>query len=118
LHGDAVETAFFQGLLTLYLPAALSLSMQEEDGLILFARMRGTLIFDACAGLFDETGLLRSDSRLLGDLVGLKLDGVDCCEKIEVRSCFGARERNSAKSPSFKASPRAARAPPYGAILK
>ena len=85
LHGDAIETAFIQGLLTLYVPAALSLSMQEEDGLILFARMGGTLILEACAGLFDETGLLRSDSRLLGDLVGLKLDGVDCCEKIEVR---------------------------------
>jgi hypothetical protein len=85
VHGDAIETALIQGLVTLYVPAALSLSKQEEDGLILFAKMGGILILEACAGLFDETGLLRSDSRLLGDLVGLKVDGVDCCEKIEIR---------------------------------
>ena len=85
LHGDRIENAFIQGLRTLYVPAALSLSTQEEQGLMFFARTGGTLILEACAGLFDETGLLRSHSRLLDDLVGLKLHGVDCCEQIEIR---------------------------------
>jgi hypothetical protein len=80
-----MENAFIQGLMTLYVPAALSLSKQEEEGLIRFARSGGTLILEACAGLFDETGLLRSHSKLLGDLAGLKLHGVDSYGQTEIR---------------------------------
>jgi hypothetical protein len=64
--------------------------------LILFARRGGTVILEACAGLFDETGSLRSDSKLLGDLVGLKLHGVDCCELIWVGTFCASAPRNAA----------------------
>jgi beta-galactosidase GanA len=84
MHGDRIKDAFSQGLRTLYVPAALSLSTDEEEGLMRFAREGGLLVVEACAGLFDQTGLLQPDSKLFSELAGLKQNGVDCCEQIVI----------------------------------
>jgi hypothetical protein len=79
-----LEHAFAEGLRMLVVPAALSLSPQEEEELTRFTSKGGTLVLEACAGLFDQTGLLRLYSKLLRELAGLKQIGVDRCDSLEI----------------------------------
>jgi beta-galactosidase GanA len=84
VHGDRLEHAFAEGLRMLVVPAALSLSPQEEEELMHFTSNGGTLVLEACAGLFDQAGLLRPHSKLLRELAGLKQIEVDRCDSLEI----------------------------------
>jgi Beta-galactosidase trimerisation domain len=72
LHADRLPGAYASGLRTLYVPAALALSRDEQRGLIDFASLGGTLVLEAATGLFDQSGTIQPESYLMGEIAGLK----------------------------------------------
>jgi hypothetical protein len=54
----------------LYVPAALALSRDEQNGLIEFVNSGGTLVIEAATGLFDQTGTIQTG--LMEEIAGLK----------------------------------------------
>jgi hypothetical protein len=83
IHADRLTQALTKGLRTLYVPVALSISPDEEQALTRFVEEGGTLVVEACTGLFDEHGLLQS-SLLLDKVVGVKARAVDRVDRVEL----------------------------------
>jgi beta-galactosidase GanA len=84
VHADDLVRAIREGLETLYLPAALSISDREEEELASFVEKGGTLVSEACPGLFDERGVLKQSGTLLHRVLGLGQQVVDRAEKVEL----------------------------------
>jgi beta-galactosidase GanA len=84
IHGDQLRDSCGAELKTLYVPAALALSPDELDNLIAFVMGGGTLVVEACTGLFDHTGLLQPRSPLFEEAGGLKNQVVDSLDRLEV----------------------------------
>ena len=79
VHADQINIAIAEGLEVIYLPAALALSTQEQADLKKFVAGGGTLISEACPGLFDDRGVICNDPGFLKDVFGLwdqTVDGV------------------------------------------
>ncbi len=72
LHADHVNDIAKQGVKVLYLPMLLALSKNEIESLYSFVKQGGTLISEACPGLFDEAGTMDNHSYALEKLFGLK----------------------------------------------
>jgi len=70
VHGDRFKEAS-EKLSVLYVPAAFSLSGEETIMLAEFAAGGGTLVLEACAGMYDERGTIRERS-LVHDLFGVE----------------------------------------------
>ena len=83
VHADRLTQALTEGLRTLYVPVALSISPDEEQALTHFVEKGGTLVVEACTGLFDEHGLLRS-SLLLEQALGLNQRAVDQADRVDL----------------------------------
>jgi beta-galactosidase GanA len=83
VHADNLSRAHSEGLRTLYVPVALSVSAEEEQELAHFVGEGGTLIAEACIGLFDDRGLLRS-SLLLDQVIGVKPCAVDRVDQVDL----------------------------------
>lgn len=70
-HQDRVETLYEDGVRTLLLPMPIVLSQRETDALCAFVERGGTVVAEACPGLYDETGKLDERTRALRQLFGL-----------------------------------------------
>jgi beta-galactosidase GanA len=84
VHGDRLCDAYDNGLRMLYVPVALALSYDEQAGLINFIKRGGTLVIEAGTGLFDQTGTIQPESRLLEEIGGLKGQILESHDRIEV----------------------------------
>jgi beta-galactosidase GanA len=84
VHSDDLAQAISDGLKTLYLPVALSISEREEEELAHFVEEGGTLISEACPGLYDERGVLKQSAKLLYRVLGLGQQAVDRTERVEL----------------------------------
>jgi hypothetical protein len=83
VHADVLAQVLAEGLRTLYVPVALSISSDEEQALAHFVEEGGTLVAEACTGLFDEHGLLQS-SLLLDQVIDVKQRAVDRVDRIDL----------------------------------
>jgi beta-galactosidase GanA len=70
VHADRLRGVYATGLRMLYVPAALALSRDEQNGLIEFVNSGGTLVIEAATGLFDQTGTIQTG--LIEEIAGLK----------------------------------------------
>ncbi len=71
VHEDYVDTITDEGVKSLYVPMALSLSERELHALRRFVEAGGTLVGEAATGLYDESGALDQASRALTELFGV-----------------------------------------------
>lgn len=71
-HQDYLEELPDSGLQFLYLPMPLILSEREVEVLVRFVEQGGTLVSEACPGLYRPDGLLEQGSRALKRLFGLE----------------------------------------------
>jgi hypothetical protein len=69
---------------SLYLPVALSISEREEEALAHFVEAGGTLVSEACSGLYDERGVLKQSAKLFYGILGLEQEAVDRTERVEL----------------------------------
>lgn len=72
IHEDYIEHIPDEGLGTIYLPMPLVLSREETDAFAEFVRSGGTLVAEACPGLYDRGGRLDRESTALRELFGLE----------------------------------------------
>jgi beta-galactosidase GanA len=77
IHADQLPEAIAGNLTHLYAPVALALSAEEQHLLRQFVEQGGTLIAEACAGFFDEKGVLRENTNFFRDVFGLSRQAVD-----------------------------------------
>jgi beta-galactosidase GanA len=77
VHADHLSDAIEEGLQVLYVPAAVALSKCELKDLQKFVICGGTLVVEACPGLFDEHGIVREDTSFLQEVFGLSGQEVD-----------------------------------------
>jgi beta-galactosidase GanA len=84
VHADDLAQARGEGLETLFLPFALSISEQEEEVLARFVEKGGTLVSEACPGLYDERGVLKHSAKLLSRVLGLGQQAVERVENVEL----------------------------------
>ena len=82
-HQDNIECLSKSNIKTLYLPMGLILCEKEVDCFVQFVQNGGTLISEACPGLYKQDGLLEQNSKALRTLFGL--DHID----IEAASEWG-----------------------------
>jgi beta-galactosidase GanA len=85
VHADHLNEIQPGELQTLYLPAAISLAEVEMDSLAAFVRNGGTLVSEACPGLFDEHGVIRREQNFLEELFGLSGLELDHQEKVVIK---------------------------------
>ena len=85
VHADQVIESTHEDLDVLYAPVPLALSNKEQDSLSLFVEKGGTLICEACPGLFDEKGILQKQWGFLKNVFGLSKQEVDKAEKVAIR---------------------------------
>ncbi|MCD7907607.1 MAG: beta-galactosidase [Clostridium sp.] len=71
LHEDYIEDLETQGVRFLYLPLPLVLSERETEILARFVEHGGTLVSEACPGLYRPDGLLDQEGSALKRLFGL-----------------------------------------------
>lgn len=71
-HEDYLDDLKTDGIKSLYLPMTTTLSKREILAFIEFVKAGGTIIAEACPGLFDEAALLDQKSYLLKELFGLQ----------------------------------------------
>ena len=71
-HQDDIDTLHESGIKVLYLPMPLVLSENEIARLSAFTENGGTLISEACPGLYHTDGLLRQNQKTLSELFGVK----------------------------------------------
>ena len=71
-HQDTIEELSTSGIQTLYLPMPLVLSSAEVTALHRFVENGGTLVSEACPGLYREDGLLEQRAEALKKLFGLR----------------------------------------------
>ena len=84
VHADHLAGTDPAGLQVLYLPAAVALSDQELAHLAGFVEAGGTLVSEACPGLFDETGVLRGESAFLNLVLGLSGQELDAFDRVDI----------------------------------
>jgi beta-galactosidase GanA len=77
IHADQLSDAIQEGLQALYVPAAVSLSDHELDDLQKFVTCGGSLVAEACPGLFNDHGIVREDTSFLENVFGLTGQEVD-----------------------------------------
>lgn len=97
-HEDQLQTLLSSGVRVLYLPMPLVLDDREADVFERFVENGGTLISEACPGLYDDSGLLEQSGSILKRLFNLahiEIQGikdwgeVECC--MDGRTCFTGR---------------------------
>ena len=71
LHEDQIASLPGSGIKVLYLPMPLVISDEEAEAFAAFVSSGGTLISEACPGLYDETGLLDQNCRIINSLFNL-----------------------------------------------
>lgn len=71
-HENYLEDLKTNGIKTLFLPMPLALSQREISAFLEFVKEGGTIVTEACPGLFDEGALLDQKSTLLKELFGLQ----------------------------------------------
>jgi hypothetical protein len=84
VHADHLKGIDPAELQVLYLPAAVALSDEELVDLAGFVEAGGTLVSEACPGLFDARGVLRREAAFLELVLGLSGQEVDACERVAV----------------------------------
>lgn len=84
IHQDNLKSAMESNLKTLYLPFTLALSSEEREQLEMFQQNGGTLVSEACLGLYDEHGLLDATSSFLERAFGIKDQRIDHVEKEKI----------------------------------
>ncbi len=106
VHQDNLHTAFEEGVRTLMLPMPMTLSAQETDQLEAFIRAGGTVVTEAFAGLYDQTGLLDQRAQALRRLFGLEhveVQGLASDEKAAAvkdgKACFSGSLYRQAANP-------------------
>jgi beta-galactosidase GanA len=67
-HEDQIDSLVQSGIKVLYLPMPLIITPEESRAFIDFIRQGGTLISEACPGLYGETGLLDQRSLMIKEL--------------------------------------------------
>jgi beta-galactosidase GanA len=70
-HEDQLDSLISSDIATLYLPMPLVVSNEEAAVFEAFVTAGGTLISEACPGLYDENGLLDQSGSVLGRLFNL-----------------------------------------------
>ena len=71
-HQDDVDKILESGIKVLYLPMPLVLSDDEAEKFASFVEQGGTLISEACPGLYHTDGLLRQDQSVITRLFGVR----------------------------------------------
>ncbi|MDD4850514.1 MAG: beta-galactosidase [Gemmiger sp.] len=71
-HQDEIDELPTSGIATLYVPMPLVLSAHEAEKMQQFAKAGGTLVCEACPGLYREDGLLEQNATVLKKLFGLR----------------------------------------------
>ena len=71
-HQDDVRMLADSDVAVLYLPMPIVLSDEEIDMLSVFVEQGGTLVSEACPGLYHTDGLLRQDQKKLEALFGVR----------------------------------------------
>jgi beta-galactosidase GanA len=71
-HEDYLEDLKTDGIKNLFLPMTLALSEREISAFKEFVEAGGTIITEACPGMFNEEALLDTKSRLLKELFALQ----------------------------------------------
>ena len=84
VHADHLTAAIDEGLSVLYMPVAFALSVTEQTGLLEFVERGGTLIAEACPGLFDDTGTLQSSWDFLDRVFGLSKQEIDAVDQVDI----------------------------------
>jgi beta-galactosidase GanA len=84
VHTDHLDDIYATGLRMLYVPAALALSRDEQNGLIDFVKLGGRLILEAATGLFDQTGMVQPESHLIEEIAGLKGQILESHDRVEI----------------------------------
>lgn len=72
LHQDYIEDLSYPQIECLYLPMALVLSDREKEYFKRFVQAGGTLVSEACPGLYQPDGLLETEGKVLADIFGLE----------------------------------------------
>lgn len=88
VHADRLGAALDDGLdalHVLYAPAPLALSDGELSVLERFVSGGGTLVVEACPGLFDERGVIGKDRRFMEEVFGLGRPEIDSLGRVAVR---------------------------------
>jgi beta-galactosidase GanA len=85
VHADEFQAGLPQGLQALYAPMAIALSSFELAQLKAFVVGGGTLIAEACPGLFNEKGVLQQSWDWLEELFGVSKQEVDHVETVQIR---------------------------------
>ncbi len=98
VHADQLPGILKEGLQVLYLPAAVALSDVELAGLRSFVLGGGTLVAEACPGLFDERGILREDASFLKEVFGLAVQEVDHQSVVRVQYLPGMEAAQQASA--------------------
>ncbi len=70
-HQDDAATLYEDGIRTLLLPSPMTFSAAEMDALEAFAAKGGTIVSEACPGLYDGHGVLERQGSALKRLFGL-----------------------------------------------
>ena len=81
-HQDYIDELPGSGIQTLYLPMPLVLSAHEVEVLGRFVRVGGTLVSEACPGLYREDGLLEQNSAALYELFRLRHVGIEASPEL------------------------------------
>jgi len=96
VHADEFQNTPPLNLQVLYAPVPLALSALEQAQLRKFVHEGGTLVMEACPGLFDEMGVLQRKLDFLEEVFGLSRPEVDHSDSIRIRSeAHDSAERES-----------------------
>ena len=93
-HEDHLELLPESGIKVLYLPMPLVLNDKETEAFVAFVSAGGTLISEACPGLYDDSGLLDQESKCLNRLFNLdhvEVQALGTSSRLEVslpQTCF------------------------------
>lgn len=89
LHEDQLASLPSGGIKVLYLPMPLVISKAEADVFAAFVTAGGTLISEACPGLYDEAGLLNQDCGIIKRLFNVNHVEVQAlAANIEISASF------------------------------
>ena len=78
-HEDHIGELADSGIATLYVPMPLVLTPREVKEMRRFVEAGGTLVGEACPGLYREDGLLEQSEAVLKKLFGLRHVEIEAC---------------------------------------
>lgn len=81
VHGDYIGQAYEEGLRVLYVPMPIALDEKEKNGLLAFAMTGGTVVSEACPGMYSDLGVNDFSNSFLRELFGLTGANVEMCGK-------------------------------------